>query len=103
MRGAISWAGGKPVIGGRFNLWGNGSDPSGPTFCNVTQLTAALLAQPRDGGSAAGYSLVPLHAWSHTVGDALAVARAAAAASGGAVQFVPPDEFIARIVAYVPH
>ncbi len=104
LHGEISWAAGKPVIGGRFNLWGNGSDPSGPTFCNVSQLAAALLAQPRDPTSAAGYSLVPLHAWSHTVSDALAVVEAVAAAGADAgVRFVTPDVFVDAIVANVPH
>ena len=102
LRGSISWHAGKPVIGGRFNLWGNGSDPAGPTFFNVSGLAAALVAQARDPGSAAGYSLVPLHAWSHTVADAAEVMRLVRAAlPGGGVEAVTPDEFVARIVANV--
>jgi hypothetical protein len=102
LRGSIGWSNGKPVVGGRFNLWGDGSNPAGPTFKNVTGLVAALLGQARDPSSAAGYSLVPVHAWSHNVSDARAVADALAAAlPGGGVDVVPPDEFVARIVANV--
>ena len=104
LRGAISWHAGKPVIGGRFNLWGNGSDPSGPTFFNVTGLAAALLAQIRDPTSEAGYSLVPLHAWSHTVADAAEVmSLVKAALPGGGVEAVTPDVFVQRIIANVKH
>ena len=101
MHGNITWVGGKPVIGGRFNLWGSGlaPDPTGPTFCNVSELTAKLLALPRDGSSADGYSLIPLHAWSHSVGDALLVKQALEAAAPGAVEVVTPSELVARVVA----
>lgn len=103
LRGRVSWSNGKPVIGGRFNLWGNGSDPSGPTFKNVSGLVAALAAQPRDPTSPDGYSLVPLHAWSHNVSDALAVLQGLQAAAGAGVELVTPDVFVARMVANVPH
>lgn len=101
--GAITWSNGKPVIGGRFSLWGSGAapDPTGPSFKNVTGLIAALLAQPRTPGVAAGYSLVPVHAWTHNVTDARAVFDALAAQSGGGVEVVTPDVFVARVVANV--
>lgn len=99
LHGNVSFVGGKPVIGGRFNLWGDGSSPAGPTFCNTTQLVARLLEQVRDPASAAGYSLVPLHAWSHSVADARFVMQALQAAAPGAVDVVTPDVLVARIVA----
>ena len=103
LRGAISWSsGGKPVIGGRMNLWGDGANPSGPTFFNVTGLARALLAQARDPASAAGYSLVPVHAWSHTVADVAEVMRLVEAGGGG-VEAVTPDAFVARIQGSVKH
>ena len=101
LRGAISWSSaGKPVIGGRFNLWGNGSDPAGPTFKNVSGLAAALLSQARDPASPAGYSLVPVHAWSHSVGDVAQVMELVRAGGGG-VEAVTPEEFVQRVVANV--
>ena len=102
LRGGISWSsGGKPIIGGRFNLWGDGSNPAGPTFKNVTGLAEALLAMPRNPAVPEGYSLVPLHAWSHTPADAAAVMALLSAAAPGAVQAVTPAEFVARVVANV--
>ncbi len=79
---------------------GHGRDPSGPTFYNVTGLAAALLAQARVPTASSGYSLIPLHAWSHTVADAAEVMRLVAAAGGG-VEAVTPDVFVQRIVANV--
>jgi hypothetical protein len=101
LRGSITWANGKPVIGGRFNLWGDGTNPKGPTFFNVTGLADALLRMPRDPAQPEGYSLVPLHAWSHTVADAAQVMALVEAAAPGVVQAVTPAEFVARIVANV--
>lgn len=97
--GSITFVGGKPVIGGRFNLWGDGSSPAGPTFCNNTLLVQRLLAMPRDPTRAEGYSLVPLHAWSHSVADALFVQQALEAAAPGAFEVVTPTELVARVVA----
>ena len=97
LRGNITWLNDKPVIGGRFSLWGDGSNPSGPTFCNTTMLVDRLLALPRDPSSADGYSLIALHAWSHNVSDALAVATALAARAPGAVDIVTPAELVARV------
>ena len=88
------------MIGGRFNLWGDGANPAGPTFKNVTGLAAALLALPRDPASPDAYSLIPLHVWSHNVSDAAAV-LALLQAAGGGVDIVTPDVFVARIVANV--
>jgi hypothetical protein len=102
LRGSITWSsGGKPVVGGRFNLWGDGANPSGPTFKNVSGLADALLGMPRDPSLPEGYSLVPLHAWSHTVADAAQVMALVEAAAPGAVQALMPAEFVAKIVANV--
>jgi hypothetical protein len=104
LRGAIQWsAGGKPVIGGRFNLWGNASDPARPTFQNTTGLAQALLQQARDGSRAEGYSLVPVHAWTHTVADAAEVVRLVQAQlpGGVGVDFVTPEVLVQRVVAQV--
>ena len=66
----------------------------------VAHAAAAQLAGACDPTSPVGYSLIPLHARSHNVSDALAVARLVAAGGGG-VEFVTPDVFVARVVASV--
>lgn len=101
--GAIDWSNGKPVIGGRFALWGDGTNPSGPTWLNVTGAINTLLTQARDPTSAAGYSLIPVHAWSHNVTDVRTIRDALDAAAPGQFEVVTPDEFVARILANVVH
>ena len=88
LHGSIDWSNGKPVIGGRFNLWS-------PQFYNVTTLAAELNKQPRTPSAEAGYSLVPVHVWSHTVADVVAVK----ALLDSGVDVVTPDVFVQRIVA----
>jgi len=56
--GAIQWQCGKPIISAFTNLW----DSSGPA-----EVAAALNARPRNPRLLAGYSLVDVHAWSHSV------------------------------------
>ena len=55
--GAVEFVGGKPVIGGRFCLWGDGSGPN-KDLKNVTQAAQALVGASRDATSAGGYSLI---------------------------------------------
>ena len=86
MKGRIEWSNGKPVIGGRFNLWG-------APFLNVTQLAAALNEQARDPDSSAGYSLIPVHVWSETVSDVVAVQQLL----DDDVEVVTPDVFVQRV------
>ncbi len=105
LKGSIDFVNGKPVIGGRFMLWGQDMppDPTGPTFKNVTGLAQALLEQARDPTSSAGYSLIPVHAWSHNVTDCRTVMDLVNAAAPGTVDFVAPDEFVRRIMAGIAH
>ena len=58
--GAIQWQYGKPIISAFTNLWGS----SGPA-----EVAAALNARPRDPRSLGGYSMVDVHAWTHSVAD----------------------------------
>ena len=100
LRGSVTWpVAGKPVIGGAFNLWGDGSDCG--SFCNNNQTVARLLAAPRNPALAASYSLIPVHAWTHSVGDVAWITAALEAAEPGAVAVVAPDEFVRRLVANV--
>jgi hypothetical protein len=92
---------GKPVIGGRFNLWGDGK--GGKDFKNVEQAALALVTAARDPASSEGYSLIPLHVWSHNVSDARAVMDLCEALAPGAVQFVTPAVFVQRVVANIAH
>ena len=102
LSGAISWSkNGKPVIGGRANLWGDGSGNSCGHQCNPQQIVDLLLAQSRDPTSPEGYSLIPVHAWSHGVNDTLFIAQELQRRAGGAVQVVTPDVLVARIIANV--
>ena len=63
LEGRVTWVGQKPVIGGRFSLWGNGT--AGQCL-GTSALVAALKSQPKDPSSASGYSLIPVHAWCGT-------------------------------------
>jgi hypothetical protein len=106
LRGSITFVSGKPVIGGRYNLWGSGAppDPVTPNFYNVSGLIDALVRlSSTDATSADGYSLIPLHAWSHTVSDARAVMVGVQALAPGRFEFVAPDELVARVAAFVKH
>ena len=106
MRGNITFVSGKPVIGGRYNLWGSGMppDPVSPNFYNVSGLIDALVRlSSTDSTSSDGYSLIPLHAWSHTVSDARAVMEGVQAQAPGKFEFVAPDELVARVAAFVKH
>ena len=58
--GAIQWQNGKPIIAALTNMWGS----SGPA-----EVAAALNARPRNPRSLCGYSMVDVHAWTHTVAD----------------------------------
>lgn len=89
--GNVTFFGGKPVIGGRYQLWTG-------VFDDPASLTAKLLAMPKDPSSPLGYSLIPVHVWTNNVTDVKTVADALAAAGGGGIDVVTPDEFVRRIV-----
>ena len=91
----------KLVVSGRYSLWGNGT--SGPML-GVQPLIDALKSMPRDASSADGYSVVPVHAWSHTYADVVAVAAALASDSDGdsddgVVEVVSPSELMRRVAS----
>ena len=96
LKGDISFVAGKPVIGGRFNL-------CSPDFYNVTTLVEALkdLDNFDDIYSSDGYSLISVHAWSHTVEDVVNVAKQLE--TDGRFDVVLPDELVSRVATYVKH
>ena len=90
LEGALAFVEGKPVIGGRFSLWS-------PNFYDVDSLVEALKALPNltDSTTKDGYSVIPVHAWSHNVTD---IVRAAEMLEeDGRFDVVLPSELIARI------
>ena len=58
-----------------------------------------LLAMPRDPNVADGYSVVPVHAWSHDYADIVQVANALRASGG--VDVVLPSELLRRVKEHV--
>ena len=93
----------KPVVGGRFSLWGEATKG---TMLGVKPLIASmkllLLERKinRDANSANGYSLVPVHAWSHNVSDVVEVARALE--ETGDFEVVTPSALLAAVAKNVP-
>ena len=75
----VQWVGDKPVLGGRMNLWsGVGPEPYGgkPGFENVSSIVEKLMNEtlcPKDATDPNGYSIIPVHVWTHTVADVLEV------------------------------
>ena len=80
------------LVSGRVSLWGEGE--SG-TMLGVQPLIDRLLAMPRTPEVADGYSLIPVHVWSHSLEDVAAVADALQASGG--VDVVLPSELLHRI------
>mmetsp|Transcript_19783 Transcript_19783/g.41301 ORF Transcript_19783/g.41301 Transcript_19783/m.41301 type:complete len:536 (+) Transcript_19783:40-1647(+) len=94
LEGKLDFVNGKPVIGGRFNLWT-------PGFYDVDSLVQALKDLPNltDSSTSDGYSVIPVHAWSHNVTD---VVRAAAMLEeDGRFDVVLPSELVQRLNAFV--
>ncbi len=96
---AFSKTAGLPIIGARFNLWGDGT--GGADFKNVEQAALALALAPRDPTVADGYSLIVVHAWSHNVSDAKGVMDLCAKLAPDGVDFVTPPELAERVAKNV--
>lgn len=100
LNGSVASVHGWPVVGARFPLWS-------PQGMGPAELARAVLRMPRDPTSPAGYSLVPVHVWSHTVANVVQTVAAIAAglqdeaASAGGVDIVAPTELLRRVRAHV--
>jgi len=83
----------QPVIGGRMNFWS-------PNFFNVTGLVEALQALPNldDEKTSDGYSLIPVHAWSHNVSDVVEVVKMLE--EDGRFDVVLPSKLVKRVNEY---
>ena len=92
----------KPVVGGRLSLWGEAKTGSmlgvGPIILNMIKLL--LLGKiTTDPSLADGYSLIPVHAWSHNVSDV--VEGATKLAATGDFEIVTPSELMAAVIKNV--
>ena len=85
------------LISGRVNLWGDGDKG---TTLGVKPMISRLLSMPRVSSSPDGYSIIPVHVWSHSYADVLSIATALEASSG--VDVVLPSELISRLEENVP-
>ncbi len=88
LNGAINIVNDKPIIGARYRLW--------DSFDDASSLASKLNNQSTDTYSAAGYSLIAVHAWSfgQYVVDEI---NSCVAKLNDNVIVVTPDEFVKRI------
>ncbi|MFF0342093.1 GxGYxYP domain-containing protein [Kribbella sp. NPDC004875] len=90
LKGKVTWAEGKPVIGARTMLW------DGLSGADEASVTAELNAATRNPRSTAGYSVVVWHAWSKSVDDVLSVVNGLAPH----VKVIPPDTLVRMVGKY---
>jgi GxGYxYP putative glycoside hydrolase C-terminal domain/GxGYxYP third domain/GxGYxYP_N 1st domain len=91
LHGNITFSNGKPIIGGRYNLWKGFNTPQ--------QLASKLNALPTDPTQTSSYSLIPVHVWSMSVADVLECISLL----DSHVHVVTPDQFVAQIQSNVNH
>jgi lambda repressor-like predicted transcriptional regulator len=92
LRGNVAYVGGKPIIGGRVSLWGEGKTGD---MIGVEALPAALAGLPTDPTDPNSYSLIPVNAWSHNYSDVVRAVRLLEAKGGFDV--VSPAELVRRL------
>ena len=86
---------GKPIVSGRYSLWGE-SPATGPDdMLGVDGLVERLKKLPKSRVMKEGYSLIPVHAWSHSYDDVVVVAEKLAAAGG--FEVVLPSELLGMV------
>ena len=73
-------------------MWGDGDKG---TTLGVKPMISRLLSMPRVSSSPDGYSIIPVHVWSHSYADVLSIATALEASGG--VDVVLPSELISRL------
>lgn len=86
---------GKPIVTARFSLWGEGLDPDTSPMLGNDAMVAALMDQTKDLTSVDGYSLVAVHAWTHTTSDVAYIIKQLEL-QDSTVNVVTPEEFICR-------
>jgi len=83
LNGQINWNNNKPSIGGRYNLWDG--------INSTTQVAQFVNNLSTNINTSAGYSLIPVHAWSMTVDSVIACINKLDTSK---VRVVCPDEFV---------
>ena len=83
LNGQINWNNNKPSIGGRYNLWDG--------INSTTQVAQMVNNLSTNINTSAGYSLIPVHAWSMTVDSVIACINKL---DTNKVRVVCPDEFV---------
>jgi hypothetical protein len=91
--GKIVWSHDKPVISARHMLW------DGLSGADEASVTAAINAAPRDPSTAAGYTLVAVHAWSKGIPNI----RAVTDQLDSDVRVVTPGVFTRLVAGNVTH
>eukprot|EP00927_Polykrikos_kofoidii_P078695 TRINITY_DN75507_c0_g1_i1.p1 TRINITY_DN75507_c0_g1~~TRINITY_DN75507_c0_g1_i1.p1 ORF type:complete len:553 (+),score=89.31 TRINITY_DN75507_c0_g1_i1:58-1716(+) len=92
LQGKMWCASGKAIVSGRYSLWG---EESSGLMLGVNALVERLKKMPKDPTSSAGYSLIPVHAWTHSYSDVVEVVNKLKAAGGFDV--VLPSELVRRL------
>merc|ERR1712217_20618 len=90
--GKIWWFAGKPVVSGRYSLWGE--DKSGDMVGGKTMIEY-LKKMSKDPSKPEGYSVIPVGAWSHSYADIVTVVEALE--KEGGFEVVLPSELVARV------
>eukprot|EP00762_Andalucia_godoyi_P008417 ANDGO_04643.mRNA.1 hypothetical protein CAOG_03194 len=92
LKGRVQFSNGKPVVGGRYNLWAGFETPK--------SLAQKLNSASTRTDTSDGYSLIPVHVWSMTVADVVACIQLL---DSSRVQVVSPSELIDLIASNILH
>ena len=88
---------GKPILTARYSLWGEANDPENSPMLSTDGLISVLQAQIKDSSVSAGYSVIPVHAWTHTTADVEYVKNRL----GPGIEVLTADKFIDRFITNV--
>eukprot|EP00300_Choanocystis_sp_HF-7_P019626 c20392_g2_i3.p1 GENE.c20392_g2_i3~~c20392_g2_i3.p1 ORF type:complete len:583 (-),score=104.18 c20392_g2_i3:19-1740(-) len=88
---------GKPVISARFAFWTLDHNPYPCIIDTPERLADAINAASRDETSPNGYSVIPVHVWTHSYADVVATVKLL----DPNVNVVAPDDFVALFKANV--
>jgi len=95
--GALNWYNNKPIITGRYAMWG---DPDGGCQNNEASLAGKLRLLPKDPSNPSSYSLIPVHVWTHNVSSVLTTIGLLGT---DYFDIVTPEEFLNRINKNIFH
>jgi hypothetical protein len=99
-RGKAIWSDNKkPIITARYSLWGENNDPSDSPMLSNEGLIEALQQQTKDMTTSEGYSVIPVHAWTHSVSDVNYIIQNL----GPGIEVLTSDQFLERYREYVQH